>query len=98
MLKDYLNQTAILEVQGDPDQYADRTTSSSIAIACRKQGIMRVAMSADGPQFIARTMYIFERMQTAPRANVDKLDGKVITEIIDYVDLAGEVLGYEAYV
>jgi len=98
MLSSYLNQTATLEIQSAPDQYGDRAPSSAVVIACRKQGVMRVIMQDGSPQFAASTMYIFEKIQPVPRAQVDMLDGKVITEIIDYVGLDGVVLGYEAYV
>lgn len=99
----YLKQTAVLESvvlneDGEPvmDAYGKYQYQEPQVVKCRKEITEDIA-SSDGGHYV-RYSYTYYVDETIPVHNDDKLDGKLVVGVGEYVDGAGQLIGYEVHV
>lgn len=89
----YLNQTAMLERQTEPDGYGNMQYSAPQEIKVRKEGKTQMVRSASG-ETVSSSTTVFSLVQINP---MDKIDGAIVINNMNMIDRAGNVVGWESY-
>lgn len=113
MLEPYTNQTCTLEkysATADPT-YNDRRYFEPVELACRREPFVKNSYKEDGDVTVSTTRYFISiealKQQGLEPNDVkkmaievwkDRIDGKVVQEVDEYIWLDGSRVGYEVYV
>ena len=77
------------------DKYGEPSYKAPIVIKCRREILIRDVMTNNGSIQKSSTRYFTDNTQTI-RAN-DRLDGKPVLEVQEYVNQFGKAEGFESY-
>lgn len=99
LLGPFLNQTCQIEkYDADADiTYNDDRFLPPATVACRKEIHTKTTYNSNGDVSISTTRY-FIGPDIPVEVWKDRIDGKVIQEVKEYVWLDGVIVGYEVYV
>ncbi len=89
-LGETLNQTVELSAFQSRDEYNKKTYSTS-QITARAEGRRRQVTTEEGERLISNMTVITQTAVTVE----DKIDGRRILEVLNMVDLDGNIIGYE---
>lgn len=91
-------ERALRERSGDTklNKFGDVLYASPKTLKCRRERVIKDVQTNTGAILSSSTRYFLDESQTLNPD--DKLDGKAILELEEYVDAQGRVVGYEVYV
>ena len=89
----YLNQTAMLEQQTEPDGYGNMQYNAPQEIKVRKEGKTQMVRDTDG-ETVSSSTTVFSLARINP---MDKIDGAIVINSMNMIDRAGNVVGWESY-
>ena len=92
-LRRFCNQPVSLERQAEPDGFGNMTYNDPVIIKVRKQGGTKLVRDVSG-ETVACSVTVFATDEIRP---MDKVDGAVVISSGEWVDGAGTVIGWEAY-
>lgn len=89
----YLKQTAQLQKQTGPDAYGNMQYGEPQEIPVRREGRTRLVRNTNG-ETVASNTTVFSLAEIAP---MDKIDGRLVIDVMSMVDRDGNVIGWEVY-
>lgn len=99
VLARFLNQTCTIE-KYDPETdvtYGDARFLPPVTVPCRKESFFRMVQNED-QQIVKSSSRYFIGPDTPVEAWQDKVDGRLVLDVQDYVWLDGSKVGYEVVV
>ena len=87
-----------LSKDGEPllDKYGDPLYESSIIVKCRRETTIQDVQTSTGAILKSTTRYFTDDKQTIHAG--DKLDGKTVIKVQEYINQFGSAEGFESYV
>ena len=78
------------------DKFGDVLYSSPRTIKCRRERIVKDVQTSTGAIQRSSTRYFIDETQLVEAD--DRIDGKTVIEVSEYINQLGKVEGYECYV
>lgn len=78
------------------DRYGETMYAPEVHVRCRRERLVKDIKTANGSILVAQSRYFLDE-DTKVEAD-DRLDGRVVISVEEYVNVLGKVEGYECYV
>lgn len=78
------------------NDFGDVQYEEPVSVSCRRERVIRDVQTSDGAILRSASRYFLDE-QVEIRAD-DRLDGRVVLEVEEYINQLGETEGWECYV
>lgn len=78
------------------NKFGDVLYTSPLTVKCRRERVIKDVQTNTGAILSSSTRYFID--ESCPINPDDRIDGKVVLEVEEYVGAKGQTVGYEVYV